>query len=87
MKTINSAPYRQILDVLVATRKSRNITQVDLAKKLDKPQSFVSKVEGRERRIDIAEFFEICRALEANPIALLQQAGLVTPADMPEPDR
>ena len=37
------------------------MTQAELAKKLRRPQSFVSKYEAGERRLDMAEFVEICR--------------------------
>jgi transcriptional regulator with XRE-family HTH domain len=39
------------------------MTQQDLARRLRKPQSFVSKYENGERRLDIAEFLEIAEAL------------------------
>jgi hypothetical protein len=37
-----------------------------------KPQSFVAKYEGGERRIDVVEFVTICRALEVDPMRLLK---------------
>ena len=37
--------------------------QTDLAKRLGKPQSFVSKYESGERRLDLAELWEVCRAM------------------------
>lgn len=43
-------------------RKGRNLTQVELAKKLKKPQSFVSKYETGERKLDFVEISEICKA-------------------------
>lgn len=48
------------------------MTQVQLADELDKPQSYIAKIEGRERKIDIIEFFELCKQLNVNPINLLQ---------------
>ena len=39
------------------------MTQVDLAEKLKKPQSYVSKYEANERRLDLVEVREICVAL------------------------
>ena len=50
----------------------RNITQEQLAQKLNRPQSFVSKYENCERRLDIIEFIEICKALNANPQDLVE---------------
>jgi hypothetical protein len=44
----------------------------ELAKRLHKPQSFVAKYEGGERRVDVVEFIEICKAIEADPHKLLK---------------
>ncbi|MDB5701482.1 MAG: hypothetical protein JWL66_1681 [Sphingomonadales bacterium] len=43
------------------------MTQTELARRLSKPQSFVSKIENSERRVDIIEFCAIARALEIDP--------------------
>ncbi len=43
-------------------RVNRNLKQVELAKKLKKPQSFVSKYETGERKLDFVEISEICKA-------------------------
>jgi transcriptional regulator with XRE-family HTH domain len=43
-----------------------------LAKKLGRPQSFIAKYEGGERRIDVIEFIEIARALGADPVKLFR---------------
>lgn len=71
MKTTHSPLYRQTLTALIDTRKRQGLTQVDLARRLGKPQSFVSKFENGERRIDIAEFIEICRAMQVDALELL----------------
>ena len=42
-----------------------------LAAALERPQSFVSKFENGDRRIDMVEFLQICRALDADPLAIV----------------
>ncbi len=52
-------------------RKAAEITQVELAERLGKPQSFVSKVERGERRLDVIEFCQVAEALGQDPTTLL----------------
>ena len=54
-----SSGYLFLLRHLVEARKANGITQVDLAEKLQKPQSFVSKFERGERRLDVFEYISI----------------------------
>lgn len=77
MKSTHTSQYHDAIATLIATRKERGVTQVKLAEALGKPQSFVAKFEGRERRLDIVEFLAICQALGADPLLLLQKAGLI----------
>jgi len=67
-KSLKSAEYARLIALLVAVRKKAHIRQQELAKKLGKPQSFVAKYEGGERRIDLAEFITIVRVLEGDPV-------------------
>lgn len=53
-------------------RKDAGLTQVELANKLSRPQSFVSKVERGERRLDVVEFFEVSRAIGFDPFLFLR---------------
>lgn len=46
---------------------------MDLALKLDKPQSFVSKYETGERRLDVLEFAEVCEALSLDAADFLRE--------------
>ncbi len=47
--------YRRFLKKLKAARLEAGLTQVEVAKRLKKPQSFISKFETGERRIDPIE--------------------------------
>ena len=57
---------------MIEARKSARLTQHELAKRLHKPQSFVAKYEGGERRIDVVEFVTVCQAIGADPAKVLK---------------
>ncbi len=73
MKSTHTSLYGHFLAGLRSHRKAKGITQEELAKRLRNRQTFVSKVERGERRIDLAEFVEIARALESDPVKLFQE--------------
>lgn len=56
--------HDQLRNVLLEARRKKGLTQVDVAALLDKPQSFVSKYESGERRLDVVEFLEVCKSLK-----------------------
>lgn len=66
-KSAFSRKHAQLRKVLVQARRDASLTQVALAKKLGRPQSFVSKFERGERRLDVPEFLEVARALGIDP--------------------
>ncbi len=59
----------------MGARKVAGMRQIELAQKLNKPQSFVSKFECGERRLDVIEFLTITDALGADPLAILAEAS------------
>ena len=67
--------YAYFTCLLVEYRKEKNVTQVELAEKLKKPQSYVSKYESGERRLDIIEFLEIAELLSIDPIDFFRKLG------------
>ncbi len=69
-KSVYTDAYASLLETLIALRKERGVTQTQLAERLGKPQSFVSKVEQGARRLDVIEFYAICRAMETDPEAV-----------------
>ena len=65
-KSLNKKEHKTLLEQLYRLRMSSGLRQLDLAEQLGVPQSFVSKIESGERRIDLIELREICIALGSN---------------------
>jgi len=63
--------------ILIQARNAAGLTQAKLAERLRRPQSFVSKYERGERRLDIGEFIEVAGALGIDPVSVV--ADLVAP--------
>lgn len=72
-KSIYDKSYRELVDALKMARKDAGITQQQVADALGKPQSYVAKVEGFERRLDVIEFIEFARCISWNPFPMLQK--------------
>lgn len=62
-----SEEYDRFRRLLVDARKTAGITQIELSIKLSRPQSYVSKYERGERRLDVVEFLAVVRALRGDP--------------------
>ena len=62
-RTIYSKEQQQLIALLRQLRLDAGLRQEDLARKLRRPQSFVSKYEIGQRRLDLVELRGICRAL------------------------
>lgn len=71
MSSTYSPPYQYVIKWLANQRHISKITQTELSLMINKPQSFVSKYENGERRLDIVEFVGICAALNAGPSELI----------------
>jgi len=71
-KSVHSADQAAFCALMANARKAAALTQHDLAGRLKKPQSFVAKYEGGERRIDVVEFLAITRAIGVDPVRILK---------------
>ncbi len=63
--------HKRFRELLTEARKNAGMTQAELSKRLGRPQSFVSKYERGERRLDVIEFAEVSRALGIDPLRFL----------------
>ena len=71
-KSVHSPEQQLLRELLVAARDRAGLTQQKLARRLGKPQSFVAKYEGGERRLDVVEFVVIAQAIGADPVKIVR---------------
>lgn len=64
---------RRLAALLRTLREETGLRQVDVAELLDVPQSFVSKYESGERRLDLIELQAVCKALSSTLAALIDR--------------
>lgn len=71
MKGLRSRRHRAVFETLRQARLDAGLTQQQLAKRIRRPQSFISMYETGDRRIDLPEFLEIADALDADACELV----------------
>jgi transcriptional regulator with XRE-family HTH domain len=72
-KSVHSSEQAEFCALMIEERKRAGLTQQQLADRLRRPQSFVAKYEGGERRLDVLEFVTITRAIGADPARLFKR--------------
>ena len=72
-KSVFTQKYDRFRLLMIEARKSADLTQAELATKLSRPQSFVSKYERGERRLDVVEFLEVARALGMDAVKFIKK--------------
>lgn len=71
-RSVFTHQYERLRVLLVESRQSSGLTQAGIAAKLRRPQSFVSKYERGERRLDVVEFLEVARALGMDAVKFIK---------------
>ena len=71
-KVLREQMYAAFAASLRGERKKAGLTQAKLAKKLRRPQSYVSKYERGDQRLDVVEFIEVARAIRFDPHEFLR---------------
>lgn len=64
---VTSPLHKAIIEALVMARRQAGLTQRDLASLMERPPSFVGKVESVERNLSVHEFVAWCEALRVDP--------------------
>ncbi len=72
-KTIHSKEHRILISLLREIREDKSLTQSQLAKLIGSDQTFISKIENSERRIDLIELRVICKALNQPFLEFVEQ--------------
>lgn len=72
-KSVFTEEYNRFRLLLIRERKIAGLTQVDVAGRISRPQSFVSKYEQGERRLDVVEFLQIVRAIGISPVEFIKR--------------
>jgi len=81
-KSVFTDAYASFLEVLISERKAQGVSQVELAARLGKTQSWVSTYERGVRRIDVIEFYAIARKLRVPPAELFAKVLLRLPDEV-----
>lgn len=71
--SVHTKRYKRLRELLIEARKSKGLSQMALAEELGRVQTFVSKYERGERRLDVVEFLDVASALSVDPHNLLRQ--------------
>lgn len=74
-KSIHSKEYADFLQVLRTAREQSQITQEQLASRLNETQSFISKCERGERRLDVIELRAWCKAIDVPLADFIRRLG------------
>jgi transcriptional regulator with XRE-family HTH domain len=74
--SLHTPEYEYFRSLLVNAREAAGLTQVEVSERLGRPQSFVAKYEGGERRLDVVEFIYVCVALQVDSHSILANVHL-----------
>ncbi len=74
-RPIYSAPYVALAGAIIEMRQAAGLKQSELAERLGKPQSYVSKVERGERRLDVVEFVSFVSAMNGSFEQILERVA------------
>lgn len=78
MPRLNAPDYQLLRKLLVEAREAAGLSQSEVAGQLGRAQTFVSKYELGDRRLDVIDFLQVCESIGADPIAILRRVWVRT---------
>ena len=72
-KQLGTVRHRRLMSALVDVRTKVGITQRELAKRLGRAHSYVSRIEKGDRRLDVPEFIQWCELLGTDPLEVMRR--------------
>ncbi len=66
--SFNTPEYDKLIALLKTIRKEKRVSQEELSRRLGQSVNFVLKIEQKDRRFDVVEFFQLFTALEVDPV-------------------
>jgi transcriptional regulator with XRE-family HTH domain len=75
---LNAPDYQLLRKLLVEAREKAGLSQADVAGQLGRAQTFVSKYELGDRRLDVIDFLQVCDSIGADPISILRSVWVRT---------
>lgn len=68
--------YKALVGLLIEARRGLGVSQEAFAIRINRHQQFVSRYETGERRLDVVEFVDISRALQCDPVDLIERVSV-----------
>ncbi|UVK51287.1 helix-turn-helix domain-containing protein [Mesorhizobium sp. AR02] len=71
-KSVHSERHRMIAAALASQRRTKGLSQAEVAKVLGRHQPFVANIESGERRVDLVELMAIAKIIDLDVVALVR---------------
>lgn len=71
--TIRTKRHQRLVEILITARKQAGIRQAELARRVGKTQTFVTRFEAGQRRIDAIELLALCRIIGIDPVKMVRK--------------